>query len=638
MGWLAEGRPARPVGRIAGVGTVRRLHRALLVVAALAAGGWQTLDRAPTESVTIDLVAVDPAGRVVENLGPADFIVTEGGTPQSVQAVRLVTLPAAGAPAASASPSTTSSEEALASDAGRDASRQVAIYLDEYHVTAGEHADRVQRELLGFVRAALDPDDLLVVLKPLDPLVSIRLTRDRASALRAIETFDPRRGDYAARSAFEEEFIAARPERIEAARSQIAVSAVHALATHLGTLGSGRKTLLLVTEGLGAGPRRRGDEPLPTIQTVVRTANRARVSIYPIDPSLASGSPFANLPPADERIVERRAADRQLLDAVAKDTGGALITNLGEGLSRALADSSAYYLLTFTSPALRRDGRFHAVTVRAANPRLTVRARSGYVARAPVELAERAGVRRESALPALTLRASRLIRPWFGTARGSDGRTRVTFVWEPAPRVPGERGRDVPSQVSLSVFDEGGVRLFERAVRPVGASLFGATDDARAVFESAPGRLRVEMSIQDAAMRRLDSDVRELTVGRFPGPVALGTAQVFRARSAREVRAITDEADPVPVASRQFSRADRLILRVPVYVSAGAPAPSLSARLVSGFGSTMRELKVDRAPAIDTHQVDVSLAGLAPGDYAVDLRAQHPDGTARDTVTFRVTP
>ncbi len=637
MRCVAPGRRALPAGRIVGIGAMGRLHHGLVVLAALAAGGWQPPERLPAEAVTIDVVALDPTGRVMENLGANDFVVTEGGIPQSLEAVRLVRLPAARPPAPSPSRST-AAEEVSASDDGRDASRLIAIYLDEYHVTAGVNADRVRKELLEFVRAVLDPGDLLVVLKPLDPLVSIRLSRDRASALRAIDSFDPRRGDYAARSAFEAEFIAARPERIEAARSQIAVSAVNALATHLGTLGSGRKTLLLVTEGIGAGPRRRGDEPLPTIQTVVRAANRARVSIYPIDPSLASASPSPGPPPADTRAADRRAADAQALEELAKDTGGALITNPGEGLSRALAESSTYYLLTFTSPTLRRDGRFHPVSVRAANPKLSIRARSGYVARAPVEVAATPGSRREPAIPPLTLRASRLIRPWFGTARGSDGRTRITFVWEPAPQVAGERGREAPSRVSLSVFDGGGKRLFEGAIRPVGASLFGATEDTRAVFESAPGRLRVEMSIQDAASRRLDSDVRELMVGRFPGPVAFGTVQVFRARSAREVRVITDDANPVPVASRQFSRTDRLILRLPVYVSGAASPPAVSARLVSGFGSTMRELRVDRALGTDTHQIEVSLAGLASGDYAVDLRAKHPAGTARDIVAFRVTP
>jgi hypothetical protein len=34
----------------------------------------------------------------------------------------------------------------------------------------------------------------------------------------------------------------------------------------------------------------------------------------------------------------------------------------------------------------------------------------------------------------------------------------------------------------------------------------------------------------------------------------------------------------------------------------------------------------------------VQLAGLAPGEYAVEVTATNEDGTARDSVAFRVTP
>ena len=34
-------------------------------------------------------------------------------------------------------------------------------------------------------------------------------------------------------------------------------------------------------------------------------------------------------------------------------------------------------------------------------------------------------------------RRGRYIRTWLGTSRGEQGRTRVTFVWEPLPPVPG---------------------------------------------------------------------------------------------------------------------------------------------------------------------------------------------------------
>ena len=52
--------------------------------------------------------------------------------------------------------------------------------------------------------------------------------------------------------------------------------------------------------------------------------------------------------------------------------------------------------------------------------------------------------------------------------------------------------------------------------------------------------------------------------------VALGTPEVFRARNAREFRALEAQA-AVPVASREFSRTERLLIRFPAYGPAGTP-------------------------------------------------------------------
>src|SRR3954467_17185 len=96
------------------------------------------------------------------------------------------------------------------------------------------------------------------------------------------------------------------------------------------------------------------------------------------------------------------------------------------------------------------------------------------------------------------------------------------------------------------------------------------------------------MKTEEAGARGLDTDVRDLVVGAFSDPVTIGTAQVFRARSAREYREIVADPAAAPVAARQFSRADRLLIRVPVYAS--GVSPSVSARLVSRFGSALRDL------------------------------------------------
>jgi hypothetical protein len=53
--------------------------------------------------------------------------------------------------------------------------RLVAIFLDEYHVQAGESTERTRAALMKFVDTELRPDDMVAIMKPLDPLNSIPL-------------------------------------------------------------------------------------------------------------------------------------------------------------------------------------------------------------------------------------------------------------------------------------------------------------------------------------------------------------------------------------------------------------------------------------------------------------------------------
>src|SRR4029453_12206364 len=123
--------------------------------------------------------------------------------------------------------------------------------------------------------------------------------------------------------------------------------------------------------------------------------------------------------------------------------------------------------------------------------------------------------------------------------------------------------------------------------------------------------------------------------GAFSGPMTIGTAEVYRARSARELRAIATDPAAAPVATRQFSRADTLLIRVPLSVS-GDP-PTVSARLVSRFGSALRDLPASRG-ADNVYEVDLPLASLAAGEYAVEVTVAANGRTARETVSIRVTP
>jgi hypothetical protein len=155
------------------------------------------------------------------------------------------------------------------------------------------------------------------------------------------------------------------------------------------------------------------------------------------------------------------------------------------------------------------------------------------------------------------------------------------------------------------------------------------------VFDVKPGRLRLRMSIQDAASQQLDQDVREISVRDLRGEVAVGSLQILRARNAREFRALDADA-AVPVASREFSRAERLLIRFQAY-GPGDAAPPISARLLGRTGQALRDLTVSRASTAGDNTIDLPLADLATGEYTIEVTASGPGGDARDRVAFRVT-
>jgi VWFA-related protein len=253
---------------------MRLLAAALLLAAGIGAPDVPRL-------VTVDVTVTDARGRALTDLKPSDFELREGGALLPLESVRLVRV-AAGPAAEPAARIQSAADEKLA--AGQDQARLFAIFLDEYHVASGAETDRVRDTLTRFVDRDVSSRDLIVVMKPLDSLFAIRLTRDRDAVRRSIESFEGRKGDYQPRNAYERDYIAGTPARIDVARAQVALSAINALAVHLGSLADRRKTLIVATDSVGRSDRRRGQEYLPTLDTIIRSANRSNVSVYPFDP------------------------------------------------------------------------------------------------------------------------------------------------------------------------------------------------------------------------------------------------------------------------------------------------------------------------------------------------------------------
>jgi hypothetical protein len=334
-------------------------------------------------------------------------------------------------------------------------------------------------------------------------------------------------------------------------------------------------------------------------------------------------------------------------------------------MKQIVRDSSAYYLIGYNSTQAPADGKFHEIKVRVKRPGVQVRARKGYWALTAEETAKALAPPKaplpkpvEEALASVGRPArTAVIRTWIGTSRGENGKTKVTFIWEPVPKAPGDRVRasEEPSRVSVTAVGTDGAPYFRGRVPDVAlasaappASATTGTGGApaprlpsRVTFEARPGKLQLRLSVEGAAAQVLDSEIREIIVPDLTAPQpTLGTPEVFRARTPRDYQQLKTDPDAVPMAAREFSRTDRLLIRVPAY-GPGDAAPTVTARLLNRGGQPMMDLQVvpwtPSTTSTSRQQIELPLAGLAPGEYLVEVTATGEGGEAKQLVGFRVT-
>jgi VWFA-related protein len=569
-------------------------------------------------SVRIDAVVTDAQGRPILDLRPSDFELIENGVPVPAGSVELRTLP--GAAVTDIGPIETEADEEMA--ARQPGARLFAFFLDEFHVSPGAGSDRVRAALRRFVDERLAPQDLALVMRPLEPMTSIRFTRDRASLRAAIDRFEGRKGDYAPRSTFEEQYIGRAPQAVTAARRQIVAAGLRELTMRMGELGADRGVVVLVSGGFSRdspAPRGRGAD----LQGVVRASSRFHLAMYTFSPAAGDG----NADPDPER--ERASS---MLQWLAAQTGGRATVeaeDLTPGLERMAADLAAYYALTF--PPAQTDGRFHTVEVRARRRDAQVRARPGYWAPLGSEL--RALTSTMTSISRRGLRRSPVIDAWVGLMRDPSGRARMVITWEPRARGPA-----APEVVVVKARTTAGAALFDGQVARVGAAGAAPADSAR--FDVPAGRIELDMTIIDAEGKVLDTDARDFDVpdlrSQTRGPVLL-TPEVVRARTLPDFRTASTNPNAAPSSVRTFARGDRLLIRVPAFDGSGT-AVRVTAKVLNDRGQPMRDIDATAgAPREGVTEFALPLSWLVPGEYLIELLGTNANGVVTQRVAFRVT-
>jgi VWFA-related protein len=395
------------------------------------------------------------------------------------------------------------------------------------------------------------------------------------------------------------------------------------------------------------------------MRDVFDLANRNNVSVYTLDPRGLAVNEFG----IDENIGPQQDArtlqvTQDTLRVLADETDGRAIVNrnsLDAGLAQITADASFYYLLGYNSTLAPTDGKFHEIKVRVKRGGIDVRARKGYWAISAEDLAKIANPTPETAKPiqqalasiATSVQSGKYVRTWIGAERGDNGKTRMTLTWEPLPSQPGA-SREAPGRVSLLAASEKGDLLFRgRAPDAALASTAppqqvpraaAVTTPQKLVFDVPPGKVELRLTVEGAnGAGTLDQEIRTIDVPDLTGPqVALSTPRVFRARTVPEFRTFANDPNAAPVAGREFSRTERLLIRFDAY-GPGTEKPTATAALMNRTGQKMADIPVTPAAAGSGYQIDLSLNTVPPGEYLVEITAKGAGGDAKELVAVRVT-
>ena len=634
--------------------------------------------------IRVDVIVTDDDGRPVTDLEVGDFEVFEDGEPQTIESFQLVEISAVSTPGAEPARSISNRYDEER-EAARPDTRVFVIFFDDYHVRY-ENGVRAGQTLVQFLQNNLVPADLVGIMYPLTPLIDVRLTRNHDAIIRAVDNFFGRKYDYEPQNEYEMRYAHYPTETVERLRNDVSLSALKGLMIHMGGLGEGRKNIVLLSEGftnyvppelrgrnatLGPSPRETtsGNERFETtaqffsdsslmldIREVYSMANRFNTAIYAIDPRGLAVSEFD----VSQRSVNSRT-DRNLLRAtqdtlfvLADQTDGRAIlnrNNLMPGLQQMMRDSSTYYLIGYNSTRSPTDGKFHEIDVRVRHDGTQVRHRRGFWAMTERD-AERALTTKvneppkavDRALAALAEpRRGRYVRTWVGTSRGENGRTRVTFVWEPLSQ-PQTRG-EWAARVLLTAMGDTGGAYYRGRVPERGSSARGTASRraeagpppvTRVEFEVDPGTLQISMAIEAENGEVLDRDRGEIEIPDFTSiDVVLSTPAFMRARNNMEWQNLVEDWDAIPTANREFRRTDRLLLRFEPYAP-GTEVPDVKVWLLNRDGDSIHPLDV--RPGEDGHpyQVDIAPAHLPPGEYVIELVATTPTSETTQLVAFKL--
>ena len=496
--------------------------------------------------------------------------------------------------------------------------RLFAIFLDDYHISKRPEITLPLREALTKFINQLGPNDLVALMEPLTTLYDLKYTRSKSDLLARIRNFEGRYGEtFPVKSVIEEAQLSQR--NWMELRGGVTLSALKALATQMGGLRDGRKSILFFSQGPGVRPGSLNDELMREID---EAASRGNVTIHVIDPR-----PLGSVGFGGDTVLRRLAAD----------TGGRAIVNTNDPMQQlagVMADASAYYLVGYAPTRRANDGKFHEIKVKVKRRGVRVTARRGYWAASEKEMTAAAEAAATPVNVGLTTALSslsdsvntRAVSIWTGFAKADAKNTRVMFAWEMNQPAPLQK----PARLEVQPVDETGKETMPAQV------IGGAPGELplMARFDFPGGRQRLRFTSLTASGDVIDRWVQNQVVPDFSKQsLVLSTPKVLRARNMIEFRAIESNPTASPTASTRLAVTDRVLIDVE-YQSVGQ-TPQIKVDLLNAKGDLLQKLATP-PPADGRLRMLLPVASLAQSTYVLRIEATAGDETAQQWMAFRV--
>src|SRR6266446_6504622 len=361
--------------------------------------------RVTSELVLVNVVARDKKGNLVRDLKKEDFTLLEDGKRQTISTFDFENVDAlTTAGAAEATVSGSAPEGALLRPSDKPAlnarDRRLMLLFFDFSGMQPEEIERSVEAAKKFVQTRMQPADLIALVSLATNMrIDLDFTDDKTKVLGGLSAYTSGQGqgfDNGATGSSEGAAetggaFTADDSDYNTFNADRKLLALQSIMQALGKI-SQKKAIIYFSNGISQS----GVDNQSALRAATASAVKANVSIYPVDirglqafppggeaqnASLHGQSAYNGAAVLSD--LSSNAATQDTLSTLASDTGGKAFfdSNDFSGVfSQVQKDSSAYYVLGFTSTNAMKDGRFRHLKVQLNRSDLKLDYRSGYYA------------------------------------------------------------------------------------------------------------------------------------------------------------------------------------------------------------------------------------------------------------------